>query len=114
MKKDALQKSSTVDGMLKRAEEENKELHRAVKKLKEELRTANEDGKRAGRMVEGLKKQVEELRLEIRVRPPLGAAPPLAPSPTCAVAHAQRPRTAVRVWRHRMCKRRHSARSSGS
>ena len=69
MKKDALQKSSTVDNMLKRAEEENKELHRAVKKLKEELRTANEDGKRAGRMVEGLKKQVEELRLEIRVRP---------------------------------------------
>lgn len=68
MKKDALLKSSTVDSMMKQQEEENAELHKAVKKLKDQLRTASEDGKRAGRMVEGLKKQVEELRLEIRVR----------------------------------------------
>ena len=64
MKKDALLKSSTVDSMMKQQEEENAELHKAVKKLKDQLRTASEDGKRAGRMVEGLKKQVEELRLE--------------------------------------------------
>jgi len=113
MKKDALHKSSTAENMMKKVEQENSELTKAVKMLKEKLRVASEDGKRAGRMVEGLKKQVEELRLEIRVR---------AKGCCCYVAALIRswpPPAATRrvTSKHlddRMCKKRHNAKSNAS